>query len=137
MKNKSKEDYLRAIYILYEKQKDKTKGIKSVSIAKSLGISKPSASTMIKKLIKAGLIKAKPYSNIFFTKKGLAEAKQITHNHRVIEVFLRDVLKCEIKNIHKEAHKLEHAFSEKAIRRLDRFLKNPKLCPHGELIHKK
>lgn len=135
MKKTSKEDYLKAIYLIYEKQGDKTAGIKSIGIAKSLGISKPSVSAMIKKLAKEGFLKVKPYSKIFFTKKGLREAKRITHNYRVIGVFLKDILKYDLNKIHKEAHKLEHAFSEESIRRLDKFLGDPKRCPHGEIIH--
>jgi len=135
MKKTSKEDYLRNIYLIYEKQKDKTSGIKSIDIAKSLDVSKPSVSAMIKKLAKQGFLKVKPYSNIFFTKKGLKEAKRITHNFRVIGVFLKEVLKYDIDDIDEEAHRLEHAFSEKSIRRLDKFLGDPKRCPHGEVIH--
>ena len=52
MEQESVENYLRIIYCLYEKEKDKTKGIKSISIAKELRISKPSVSEMVKKLVK-------------------------------------------------------------------------------------
>jgi len=136
MRKISIEDYLRAIYFVYEKQEDKKKGIKSVDIAKSLGISKPSVSAMIKKLVKKGFLKARPYSNIYLTKKGLMESKRVTHNFRVIGIFLNDILKCNINKIDEEAHKLEHAFSEESIKKLDKFLGNPKRCPHGEIIHK-
>ena len=135
MKKTSKENYLRTIYLIYEKQEDKTTGIKSIDIAKSLGISKPSVSAMIKKLTVKSFLKANPYSNIFFTKKGLREAKRVTHNFRVIGVFLKEILEYDINKIDKEAHRLEHAFSEKSIRRLDKFLGDPKRCPHGKKIH--
>ena len=76
MKNISIEDYLRTIYDLYENENDKTKGMKSIDVAKGLKISKPSVSGMLKKLAKEGFIKAKPYSNIFFTVKGLRGARR-------------------------------------------------------------
>lgn len=136
MREISVEDYLRAIYFVYEKQKDKNEGIKSVDIAKSLCISKPSVSAMVKKLAKKGFLNAKPYSNICLTKKGLKESKRVTHNFRVIGIFLKDILEYDINKINKEAHKLEHAFSEDSIKKLDEFLGNPKRCPHGEIIHK-
>lgn len=135
MKQKSQEDYLRAMYLIYEKQIDKSLGIKSIDISKELKVSKPSVSEMVKNLAGKEYVKLKPYSNIFFTKKGLDEAKKITHNHRVIEVFLKKTLKHNLKKVHEEAHKLEHAFSDESIRRLDKFLKKPKVCPHGEAIH--
>ena len=57
------------------------------------------------------------------------------HNHRVIEVFLKDILKFkDPRAIHEEAHKLEHAFSEDALNRLDQYLNNPDKSPTGELI---
>ncbi len=132
--NISIEDYLRTIYSFYEKSENKAKGAKSVDIAKELEISKPSVSNMIKKLISKKYLKAKPYSDIYFTKKGLKEAKRVMHNHRVIEVFLRNILGCDIRRIHKEAHKLEHTFSEYTIKKLDNFLNNPKISPFGERI---
>lgn len=132
--NISTEDYLRTIYFLYEKQDNKSKGIKSIDIAKELKISKASVSKMITKLISKKYLKAKPYSNIYFTKKGLKEAIRIMHNHRIIEVFLKKFLNCDLKKIHKEAHQLEHAFSEYTIKKLDKFLNNPKISPYGKLI---
>lgn len=132
--NTSTEDYLRTIYFLYEKQEDNSKGVRSIDIAKELKISKASVSKMIVKLISKKCLKAKPYSNIHFTKRGLKEAKRIMHNHRVIEVFLRNILGCNIKRIHEEAHQLEHTFSEYTIKRLDKFLNNPKISPEGKKI---
>lgn len=134
MKQKSKEDYLRTIYHIYELQENKEQGIKSIDISKEMKVSKPSVSEMIRKLAKEGFIKAGPYTHIFFTKKGLKEAKEVMHNHRVIEVFLRNTLKNDISKIHKEAHRLEHAFSKESIKRLDKFLKNPKISPLGNII---
>ncbi len=133
MKTRSEEDYLRTIYSIYEEQGE---GISSVDVAHALGVSKPSVSEMLKKLDRKGFIRAKPYSKIFFTSKGLTEAKRLSHNHRVICVFLKQVLDYEsLEEIEEQAHRLEHAFSDKAIRRLDNYLDNPDLCPKGKKIH--
>ncbi len=131
MKKVSVEDYLRTLYHLYEKDK---KGVMSKDLAKELKISKPSVSEMLKKLMKSGFIKFEPYSDIYFTKKGLRKAKEIMHSHRVIEVFLSKVLKYELPKVHDEAHRLEHAFSAESIKRLDKFLKNPSISPSGKKI---
>jgi len=135
MQKATVEDYLKTMYILYEQQKDKQEGIKSVEIAKIMKIKKPSVSAIVRKLEKQGFIQTKPYAPVFFTTKGLKEAIRITHNHRLIEYFLREILKGDLKNIHREAHRLEHAFSEATIRRLDEFLGNPKTSPYGKRIH--
>ncbi|MBU0980077.1 MAG: metal-dependent transcriptional regulator [Nanoarchaeota archaeon] len=132
--NVSTEDYLRTLYAIYEKLKDKSEGLRSIDVAKELGISKPSVSAMIKKLISMNYLKAKPYSKIHFTRKGLKEALRVMHNHRVIEVFLRDILGYGLTKVHEEAHRLEHAFSEESIKRLDKFLKHPKKSPYGMKI---
>jgi DtxR family Mn-dependent transcriptional regulator len=130
----SREDYLRTIYSLYEKSEKMEDGIRSVDLAKSLGVTKPSVSAMLRKLVDLELLKDIRYSNIHLTEKGWEEARRITHNHRVIEVFLEKILGYDAKDVHEEAHRLEHAFSEESIKRLDEYLNNPQTCPHGTAI---
>jgi len=130
----STEDYLRVLYSLYEKQKGNLHGIKSIEVVNEMNLSKPSVSSMLKKLAKQGYLRLRPYGKIFFTIKGLKKAAKIMHNHRLIEVFLTDVLCYKIDHVHEEAHRLEHAFSEESIKRLDRFLNNPVLSPFGKRI---
>ena len=127
------DDYLRTVYDLFEKQKNK-EGVKAIDVAKNLNVSKPSVSAMIKKLIKLRYLKAKPYSKIHFTKKGLEEAKRLVRNHRVIGVFLEKIFKYDVKKVHEEAHRLEHAFSQESIKKLDSFLKNQGLSTNEKMI---
>jgi DtxR family Mn-dependent transcriptional regulator len=135
MIKKSQEDYLRAMYELRERQLDKIIGIKKTEIATVLNISKSGVTQMMNKLLDSGMINMDLYSRIFFTKKGLVSAEKITRKHRIVEVFLRNVLHYKsLKKICEEAHKLEHSFSDDSIKRLDDFLGNPKKCPHGEII---
>ena len=126
----SREDYLRGLYILDERNGD----IKSIDLANYLNVSKPSVSEMIKELVKEGLILHKKYSNLEFTSKGRRIARRLTSKHRLIELFLKDVLKINSKNIHEEAHRLEHAFSDESIGKLRKLLGNPKKDPHGKPI---
>jgi DtxR family Mn-dependent transcriptional regulator len=132
--NISVEDYMRTIYALSEEQAVKTEGIRSISIAEEMHVSKSGVSQMLNKLNSLGYINREAYGMVSFTGKGLKEAKRIMHNHRVIEVFLRQVLKYKVEDVHDEAHRLEHAFSEESIRRLDKFLKNPTKSPSGKTI---
>lgn len=134
MQEKSKGDYLRTMFSLYEKLDSKKGGIVSVDIAKELKITRPSVSGMLKKMAQKGYIKFEPYSKIFFTRKGFKEAQRVMHNHRVIEVFLKEILNYDLSKAHEEAHKLEHAFSEESIKRLDNFLNHPKKSPSGNEI---
>ena len=126
----SKEDYLRGLYILEEEKGQ----IKSIDLAHYLNVSKPSVSEMVKELNREGLISHKIYSSLNFTPKGRKIAKKLTSKHRLIELFLKNVLKIASKNIHQEAHRLEHAFSDDSINRIKKLLGNPKKDPHGKPI---
>ncbi len=128
----SREDYLRAIYHLIEEEGSDE--VKSVDLADFLEISKPSVAEMLENLTEDGLVDKERYSGVKLTKKGLEEAKKITFKHRVIEVFLLEFLKVDKKNLHKEAHKLEHAFSDDVVKKLSIALNHPKKCPHGSPI---
>src|SRR3989338_4103287 len=110
----NREDYLRALYVLEEKNLE----LKSVEIANYLKVSKPSVSEMVKELQKDGLLTHKKYSKLKFTSKGYKIAQNLTSKHRLIELFLKNILKIKSGSIHQEAHRLEHAFSDEAIVRI-------------------
>lgn len=130
----SREDYLRAIYHFLEEEGEKE--VKSVDLASYLEISKPSVAEMLDNLAEEGLVDKEKYSGVTLTRTGRGEAKKITFKHRIIEVFLLKFLTIDKKSLHKEAHRLEHAFSDEVVRKLSIALKNPKKCPHGSLIPK-
>jgi DtxR family Mn-dependent transcriptional regulator len=135
MLKQTQEDYLRTIYFLSEKLKDKSKGIHSVDIAKELNITKPTVSRLIKKLTSQGLINSEAYSKITFTKKGFKQAEKIMYKHRIIEAFLTKTLGYkDIDKIHQEAHHLEHGFSYESIKRLDKLMKYPTKTISGKTI---
>ena len=125
-----KEDYLRGLYILEEEKGE----IKSIDLAHYLNVTKPSVSEMVKELNREGLIYHKKYSTLNFTPNGRKIAKKLTSKHRLIELFLKNILKINSRKIHEEAHRLEHAFSNEAISKLRKFLGNPKKDPHGKPI---
>ena len=108
--------------------------VRSMDLADYLNITKPSVSEMLMELNKEGLVQYKKYSKLRFTSKGKKIAKKLTFKHRIIENFLKDVLKIHSNDVHDEAHRLEHAFSDESISRLSRLLGNPKFDPHGKPI---
>lgn len=130
----TKEDYLRAIYHFQEEENSLEDGVSSISLADYLGIPKPTVSEMLRKLMKENLVNKTRYGKINLTKKGLAESKSITKKHRIIEVFLTQILKINQGIVHGEAHRLEHAFSNDSIMSISKLIKNPKSCPHGKPI---
>ena len=126
----NKEDYLRALYILEEEKHE----LKSIDLAHYLNISKPSVSEMVQELNKEGLISYKKYSKLNFTSKGRRIAQKLTSKHRLIELFLKKILKVKSDGVHEEAHRLEHAFSDESIWKIRKLLRNPKKDPHGKPI---
>jgi len=126
----NKEDYLRGIFIMEEEKGE----IKSTDLAHYLNVSKPSVSEMAKELNRQGLVYYKKYSKLRFTAKGRKIAEKLTSKHRLIELFLKNVLKINSTNVHREAHRLEHAFSDDSINRIKKLLGNPKKDPHGKPI---
>lgn len=128
----TKEDYIRALYILDEETE--LKKIRAVDLAKSLGLAKSTISERLKELYAGKLVQEDADGSLTLTRQGNKIGSRLTFRHRIIEVFLYNVLKIDRKKLHEEAHKLEHAFSDEVIDRLAEHLGNPELCPHGKKI---
>lgn len=130
----TKEDYLRAIYRLNEDGADE---VRAVDLAKQLGLSKSTVSERLQELVSQHLISSPKYGTITLSKKGRAIAANLTRKHRLIEVFLTKVLKMNERDVHTEAHALEHALSDAVAARLEKLLGSPARDPHGKRIPKK
>ena len=137
----NQEDYLRALYHLWEDNSEIAKikhhkevSIKSNEIADYLNVTKPSVSKMMNELANKGLVKFEKYARLRFTAKGKETAKKIIVKHRIIELFLKKTLDINEKKIHDLAHKLEHAFDDECIIKIRKLLGNPKHDPHGKPI---
>lgn len=130
--NATREDYVRAIYILAEREM--TVGV--TQIADRLGLRKSTVSERIKSLVADGLVLAGPYKAVQLTERGVDVGKKLTYKHRVIEVFLTKTLGMAKSKVHVEAEQLEHACSDEVIKRLATLLNNPEHDPHGSVIPK-
>lgn len=128
--NTTREDYVRAIYILQETGQET--GV--TNIAERLRLSKSTVSERVKSLAKVGLVESDHYAQVKLTKAGLSIGKKLTYKHRIIEVFLSRVLGIPNEKVHEEAEKLEHACSDDVIQRIATLLDNPTTDPHGSLI---
>lgn len=122
-----REDYLRAIYLL-------GKDVSVTALAQKLQLSKSTISGRLKEMAGDGLVHATSYGEIALTKRGSIIAEQLTYKHRIIEVFLREILHLDVAEVHAEAEKLEHACSDKVIKHLADFLHHPTTDPHGTAI---
>ncbi len=124
------EDYLKTIYQL----SDGETPVGTSAIAERLGISPASVTGMLKRLAQHGLIEHELYQGATLTERGREEALRMIRRHRVIELFLVEVLGYTWDQVHEEAERLEHAASDLLIDRMAGVLGNPETDPHGHPI---
>lgn len=125
------EDYLKALYQL-EQSDDGRARIKD--IAALLDVSLPSVTTMMKSLADDGFVERTAYRGVSLTEAGTKAALRVIRNHRLIEVFLVEVLGYTWDEVHVEAERLEHAMSDRLTDRIDAYLGYPSVDPHGDPI---
>ncbi len=128
----TREDYVRAVYSLHEQGLQ----VRIIDISRYLGLARSTVSERICDLGKTRLVQTDRSGGITLTKQGQKLSEKLTYKHRLIEVFLHDVLGINPEDVHSEAHKLEHACSDEVIKRLAKFLGNPTRDPHGKKIKK-
>src|SRR6056300_1132025 len=103
-------------------------------VARVLGVTPGTATSMAKSLERDGWIKYFPRVGVSLTRKGRKLAMNMLRRHRLLETFLVETLGLDWSEIHDEAEELEHAISEKVLERLDEFLGRPRHDPHGHPI---
>ncbi|EIS6263200.1 metal-dependent transcriptional regulator [Staphylococcus pseudintermedius] len=130
MLTEEKEDYLKAI--LSHDGIDTYVSNKTMS--RFLNIKPPSVSEMVGRLEKEGYVMTKPYKGVKLSELGLSYTLDVIKRHRLIELFLIEVLNYTWEEVHVEAEVLEHRVSKLFVERLDELLKYPKTCPHGGVI---
>jgi DtxR family transcriptional regulator, Mn-dependent transcriptional regulator len=129
--SESIQHYLRAIYLL----QTETGGVTVSGLARRLGVSAASASTMVKKLAALELVAdRKPYRSVALTSAGERIAVEVIRHHRLLELYLAETLGVAVEDVHDEADRLEHVLSEELEARIDRALGYPTHDPHGEAI---
>jgi DtxR family Mn-dependent transcriptional regulator len=124
------EEYLECIYRIQEKSGVARTG----DIVKSLGVVPGTVTNTVEWLEKEGLVTHKPYKGVKLTEKGRKIALQVIRRHRLSERLLTDILHMEWDRVHDAACKLEHSLTDEIIKPLEKALKHPKTCPHGNPI---
>jgi DtxR family transcriptional regulator, Mn-dependent transcriptional regulator len=128
------ENYLKAIY---QGQSALTGAIRLVpmgSVASALGVTPGTATAMVKALAESGLAEYEPYSGVRLTAAGERLAGLVLRRHRLVELFLVQVMGMSWAEVHDEAEQLEHVVSERLIDRIDAMLGRPTHDPHGDPI---
>ena len=105
----SHEDYLEAIIMLGGSPEQQ---IRSVDVAKKLGVSKASVNKAIGLLKEKGLLNQPYYGDITLTEQGYAYGQAVFKRHRYLTAFLSKELGIADDVAEKEACLMEHAISD-------------------------
>ena len=128
------ENYLKAIYLGATALPAPERLLPMGQLAASLGVAPGTATTMVKTLAESGLVEYEPYSGVTLTKAGERLAALVLRRHRLVELFLVQVMGLRWDEVHDEAELLEHVVSERLIDRMDEMLGRPEADPHGDPI---
>ena len=127
---RSVEDYLKAIYDLAGRE-----GTASTNdVATRLGVAPASVTGMIRRLAEQGLLEYERYRGVRLSEAGRLVALRTIRRHRIIEVYLTEVLGYAWDRVDDEAERLEHAVSDELVERMAEALGNPVTDPHGDPI---
>ena len=125
------EDYAKAIYSL---TRGGAQAASTTELARRLGLSAGSVSTMIKRLDVAGLVEHVPYHGVRLTAAGQQVALSVIRRHRLLELFLHEALEIPWDVVDRFAERLEHAVDEELVEIIAAKLGDPTTDPHGDPI---
>ena len=126
------EDYVKQI--LLEEQRQSEPLVPMGKIAAALNVNPSTVTAMVKTLADSGLVTYEPYSGVRLTPAGRKLAVHVLRRHRLLELFLVQIVGLDWSEVHAEAEQLEHAVSERVIDRIDELLGHPSVDPHGDPI---
>jgi DtxR family transcriptional regulator, Mn-dependent transcriptional regulator len=128
------ENYLKAIYQGQSALPGGQRLVPMGHVASAVGVTPGTATTMVKALAESGLAEYEPYSGVRLSKAGEQLAGLVLRRHRLVELFLVQVMGMSWAEVHDEAEQLEHVVSERVIERIDQMLGRPTHDPHGDPI---
>jgi DtxR family Mn-dependent transcriptional regulator len=123
-------EYLAEIYRLQEDAPT----VSTTSLADRLDVSPPAVPRMLKRLQNSGYVKHVPYQGVELTPRGRDEALREIRRHRILEVFLVNIMGFTWDEVHTHADGLSAGLNERLTARMDEMTGFPQRCPHGEPI---
>ncbi|MCS7060756.1 MAG: metal-dependent transcriptional regulator [Anaerolineae bacterium] len=122
--------YLDVIYRLSQGGEPATTNV----IAERLGVTPSGASIMLRRLARRKLVQLTPYKGATLTPQGIKVALRTIRRHRLLEVFLIQVMGFRWHEVDKHAHALETVIDQEFEDRIDEITGHPTRCPHGHVI---
>jgi DtxR family Mn-dependent transcriptional regulator len=128
------ENYLKAIYHGVSALTPPQRLLPMGQLATALSVAPGTATTMVKTLAESGLAVYEPYAGVALTPAGKKLAALVLRRHRLIELFLVQMMGMRWDEVHDEAELLEHVVSDRLVERMDEMLGRPSVDPHGDPI---
>ena len=124
------EDYLKTIFQLAQSESP----VSTSRLARVRAVKPASATGMIQRLAKLGLVAYEKHYGVTLTPSGEKIALEVLRHHRLIEAYLIEALGFSWDEVHEQADLLEHVISEKLEARIAQALGHPEFDPHGDPI---
>ncbi len=126
------EDYLKTIYEIQTTNERASTN----ALAEALDITPASVTGMVQKLSATTppLVDYEKHRGVRLTPAGEEIALEILRHHRLLELFLHQILGFSWDKVHAEADRLEHVISEEFEARIAEVLGDPSHDPHGDPI---
>jgi DtxR family Mn-dependent transcriptional regulator len=128
------ENYLKAIHQGTSALPPDVRLLPMGQLASALEVTPGTATAMVKTLAESGLVDYEPYTGVALTPAGQKLAALVLRRHRLIELFLVEVMGFSWDEVHEDAEQLEHVVSERLVDRMDEMLGRPEADPHGDPI---
>ncbi len=121
------EDYIEAIYEITRGGR----GARVKDIAAKLGVTYPSISGILKKLVDMGLVTHERYGNVFLTREGEKLGKDIAERHQILFDFMHRILRIPKETAEADACGMEHSMSPQTRDAFLSFIRFVQTCPKG------
>src|SRR5438477_3980578 len=118
LRSSTVENYLKAIYQGQSTLADAERLVPMGQVAAALGVTPGTATTMVKALAESGLAEYEPYSGVRLTAAGEKLAGLVLRRHRLVELFLVQVMVMSWAEVHDGAEQLDRVVSGRLIDRI-------------------
>jgi DtxR family transcriptional regulator, Mn-dependent transcriptional regulator len=129
------ENYLKTLFVEQQRARASGEGLVPMgTVAAAMRVTPGTATSMVKALAESGLVDYEPRDGVRLSSRGEKLALHVLRRHRLVELFLVEVLGLDWSEVDQEAEELEHAISDKVLAKIDALLEYPKVDPHGDPI---